>query len=85
MLPTNPQPTSVHHQYPCIRADLDQNTVFSMHSLTISAFFFAEFVYKYVYDFQIVGIGVPVFYKSQIDNAVSKYLFVSNKEFKDDD
>ncbi|KAF6156045.1 hypothetical protein GIB67_004949, partial [Kingdonia uniflora] len=29
--------------YPCIRADLDQNT--------------------------IVGIGVPVFYKSQIDNA----------------
>ncbi|KAL2900784.1 Protein SPA chloroplastic, partial [Bienertia sinuspersici] len=43
--------------YPCIRAaDLDQNTV-----IAISVGFVSV----------AIGIGIPVFYETQIDNAVS--------------
>ncbi|KAF6166521.1 hypothetical protein GIB67_005383 [Kingdonia uniflora] len=40
--------------YPCIRADLDQNTIVAISVGVISV---------------AAGIGIPVFYESQIDNA----------------
>ncbi|KAK3023776.1 hypothetical protein RJ639_043392 [Escallonia herrerae] len=51
----NPQrnqrsPTS----YPCIKADLDQNTVVAISVGVVSV---------------AMGIGIPIFYESQIDNA----------------
>ncbi|KAJ4702102.1 Protein disulfide-isomerase LQY1, chloroplastic [Melia azedarach] len=43
--------------YPCIRAELDQNTVVAISVGLVSV---------------AVGIGVPVFYETQIDNAAKR-------------
>uniref|UniRef100_A0A2C9TZH5 Uncharacterized protein n=1 Tax=Manihot esculenta TaxID=3983 RepID=A0A2C9TZH5_MANES len=43
--------------YPCIRADLDQNTIVAISVGIVSV---------------AVGIGIPIFYESQIDNAAKR-------------
>ncbi|XP_019152360.1 PREDICTED: protein SPA, chloroplastic [Ipomoea nil] len=43
--------------FPCIRADLDQNTIVAISVGVVSI---------------AVGIGIPVFYETQIDNAAKR-------------
>ncbi|XP_057722364.1 protein disulfide-isomerase LQY1, chloroplastic isoform X2 [Arachis stenosperma] len=55
----SPSPTSTRIQAKAIRAELDQNTVVAITVGVVSV---------------AVGIGIPVFYESQIDNAVNTFL-----------
>lgn len=81
--------------YPCIRAELDQNTVLSFILIFNSNSDFkvhlswnccnvSERELKQVVAISVglvsvaVGIGIPIFYETQIDNAVRFYFKLSN-------